>query len=316
MRRPPDDRARADRVVAAIEDWARSVALGEAIALSGGERPADLDLVGLMAWLEEFSGRWDFRDGRERNLVSEPALEPVADALGLVKGGMAPKGSYDHVLILGGLARACLARPLHAAKLIGEHAIEVGSVTALGGYRELQGDELGVVESVTGDRISGVGVADEFEAMDAGIRFAFELSSPSAERGEESDLVGASWRVREYDAKDRMPLHIVAAPSAEPGGRRTNTPDSIEWFATELAELQPGQRVLVITSDIYVPYQHADALRVMGLPCEVEVDTVGIQPGDVDPRLNQVFAPHAYLQETRSTILAFNKLFAAASTAR
>lgn len=309
--------AGAEGLVPAIDGWARSVALDELVREFGDEAPKGGDLAGLLDWLKEFSARWDYRAGRERNLVTAPQFEPVTEkvvlataaSLGLIKGGAAPAGEYDHVLILGGLARACLARPLHAAKLIGDGAIEAASITAVGGYRELKGDELGMVGSITGDD-----VADEFDAMDAGVRLAFGIGAPSAERGEQSEVVGKGWRVREYVAEGGVPVQVAAAPSSEPGKRRANTPDTVEWFAAELARLRSGQRVLAITSDIYVPYQHADALRMMALPYGVEVETAGIQPGDLDPRLSQVFRPHAYLQEVRSTILALNRLLAAVPT--
>ena len=85
----------------------------------------------------------------------------------------------------------------------------------------------------------------------------------------------------------RQPVSVIAAPSSEPEVRRTNTPDSYQWFATEFAGLQAGQRLLLVTSDIYVPFQHADAVRVLGLPYEVTVETMGIQPGDLDPALSR-----------------------------
>jgi hypothetical protein len=303
----------------AIATWARSPALDELVQLSGGEVPAGLDLPELLAWLERFSEAWDFRGGKERNLFEARSLDLATDkmikaaagALGLVKGGAKPAGRYDHVLILGGLARACLARPLHAARLLEKGKIEAGSVTALGGYRELKGDEVGLVERVTVEQAGTEAVADEFDAMDAGIRLAFGLASPDRERGERSDLEYGSWRVHEYTTAAGLPVFVAAAPSGEPEKRRTNTGDSYEWFATEQARLEPGQRVLMVTSDIYVPFQHADALRVIGVPHGVVVETAGIQPGNVDPRLNQVFTADSYLQEVRSTIMSFGRLLAA-----
>ncbi len=312
---PPDG----SDVAAAIEAWTRSSALDELVQLSGGEVPTGLELSELLARLEEFSKVWDFRGGKERNLFqarsldadTEQAIKDAATTLGLVKGGATPQGRYDHVLILGGLARACLARPLAAARLLEQGGVEAGSVTALGGFRELKGNEVGLVEQVAFEQAGTESVGDEFDAMDAGIRLAFGLDSPDRERGERSELEFGSWRVREYTTAAGLPAFVVAAPSSEPELRRTNTGDSYEWFATELAGLQPGQRVLLVTSDIYVPYQHADALRVLGLPHQVLVETMGIQPGDVDPRLSQVFSADAYLQEVRSTIMAYGRLLAA-----
>jgi len=303
----------------AMEEWARSPALEELVRLSGGEPPADLDLAERLAWLEEFSKAWDFRAGKERNLFEARSLDPVTEktikdaaaALGLVRGGVRPQGRYDHVLILGGLARACLARPLAAARLLEEEGIEAGSVTALGGYRVLKGDEIGLVERVAEEQVGVEEVGDEFDAMEVGARLAFGLGSPDRERGERSDLEFGSWRVHDYTTAAGLPVSVVAAPSGEPEERRTNTADSYEWFATELVGLEPGQRVLLVTSDIYVPFQHADALRVLGMPYQVIVETFGIQPGDLDSRLGQVFSADAYLQEVRSTIMAFGRLLAA-----
>lgn len=308
-------------VAEGIEAWARSAALDELVQLSGGEVPANLQLPELLAWQEQFSAVWDFRGGKERNLFKARSLDPMTDkrikdaaaALGLIKGGAKPQGRYDHVLILGGLARACLARPLYAAQLLARQQIEAGSVTALGGYRELRGDEIGLVERVAGNEVAVEAVADEFDAMDAGVRHAFGLGAAEAERGERSELVGGSWRVHEYTTEAGVPVNVVAAPSGEPGKRRTNTADSLEWFAEKLGGLKPKQRILMVTSDIYVPFQHADVLRVIGLPYGVVVETAGIQPGDVDPRLSQGFSADAYLQEVRSTIMALRRLLAAVS---
>jgi hypothetical protein len=308
----------AENAVGAMEEWARSAALAELVGLSGQEVPAGLGLAELLAWLEEFSAAWDFRGGKERNLFEARELDPATEKtikddaaeLGLIRGGVRPEGRYDHVLILGGLARACLARPLAAAQVLGE-GVEAGAVTALGGFRELRGDEVGMVEQVAPEQAGSQAVADEFDAMDVGVRLAFGLEHPDGERGVQAETAFGSWRVHEYTGGTRQPVFVVAAPSSEPEVRRTNTPDSYEWFASELVGLRPGQRLLLVTSDIYVPFQHADAVRVLGLPYEVRVETMGIQPGDLDPRLAQSFSADAYLQEVRSTIMAFGRLLAA-----
>jgi hypothetical protein len=303
-------------VPAAIDGWVRSPALAALVTAFAGETPDpwDDDLAGLLTWLEDFSLRWDFRGGKERNLVADQEFAPAtveliprsADELGLV-GTTPPAGDrYDHVLILGGLVRACLARPLHAAALLADRTISAGSITGLGGYRPLGGDELELAA-----RIGHSHLTDEFDAMHAGMRAAFGLGEPTAERGEQSDEIGASWRVVGYEGPDGTPVQVVGAPSSEPGTRRANTPDTYAWFATDVAKLSGGERILVVTSDIYIRFQHADAMRMLALPYGVAIDAVGIQPGDVDERLRQRFAPHSYLQEIRSTIRAMRALHAA-----
>jgi hypothetical protein len=125
--------------------------------------------------------------------------------------------------------------------------------------------------------------------------------------GEDSDTIGVSWRIREYLTTAGVPLRVVAAPSPEPGTRVT-TPSTHSWFATELAELTEGKRILLVTSQIYAPYQHADALRMLTLPYGVRVDVTGIRPGDLDDRLRKEFLPSDYLQEVRSAIRVLRAL--------
>ena len=301
-----------------ILTWVESDALAALVAEFGeaGERIPAGTIGQRLSWLDEFSERWDFRAGKERNLVADSEYSPgtvelvlaAAEALGL-RGSVQPTTQlYDHVLILGGLVRACVARPLHAAHLIA-NGLVARELTALGGYRPLGGNELPLA--------STLGLAehcDEFDVMDAGVRKAFSLGEPTSERGIHSETVGASWRVREYAGPAGIPVSVIAAPSSEPGVRRANTPDTYEWFASEIAHLSDGQSLLIITTAIYVPFQHANALRMFALPHNVLVETVGVEPGTLDERLAQTFMPHQYLQEVRSTIRAFRDLHGALTT--
>jgi len=310
---PPDARDLDSAIVA----WICSPALAKLVAeLGDGEQPPKpgKDLAPLLDWLDELSTRWDFRGGNERDLAVAEELPPeserlvyeAAHTLGLVGTGQPPATHYDHVLILGGLARACLARPLYAARLLADETIKAKRVTALGGYRELGPLELELAAEL------GYGhLTNELDVMTAGVRKAFGLGEPIRERGERSDVVGESWRVSEYATGDGPSVQVVAAPSSRPG-QRANTADTYAWFATELGSVQPGERVLMITSDIYVRYQHADALRILALRHSLTVDALGIQPGDADERLRKDFPPHHYLQEVRSTIRALRALYSEA----
>lgn len=66
-----------------------------------------------------------------------------------------------------------------------------------------------------------------------------------------------------------------------------------------------------MTTDIYRPYQHLAALRMLALPYEVEVETVGHVPARVEPNLRQSFSPAKYLQEIRSAVQGCRALHAA-----
>src|ERR1039458_7969775 len=58
---PPVGTARQQAVRGAIEQWVRSPTLLQLIQAFDATPPDDADLAALVAWLLEFSERWDFR---------------------------------------------------------------------------------------------------------------------------------------------------------------------------------------------------------------------------------------------------------------
>lgn len=303
-----------ERARFSIAAWVKSDALS-ALAEAFGGIPEDGSLASRLAWLDNFSEqKWDYRKGQERNLAhsedfdsaTEDLILAAADALGLMTGRSPRFSSYDHMLILGGLVRACVLRPRLARSLLGE-GLEVGEITALGAFRPLRGDEHSLAEA------AGLsGLENEVEAMEAGMRQAFDLTEPSAvDADEDTENPNLRRHLARYEASS--PITVVAAPSSDPA-RRANTPDTYRYWAEHIARLaeQRGPRVLLVTSAIYVPFQHADAIRMLGLPYDAIVDTIGVDPKEVDDEaLRQQFAPTSYLQEVRSAIRALGNLAAA-----
>jgi hypothetical protein len=293
-------------------------ALVEAFAADDDDRLFHADLAAAkgsvterLTRLDAFTDRWDTRQGRERNQAAELALTigqenlvfAAADALGMRGGARLRFTHYDHVLVLGGLIRACLVRTAYAAHLIDTGAITAASVTALGGHRPFVGDEFEVAAE------AGVPeLAEEYEAMDYGARRAFGLADPTSVEGEESPLPGGTWGVRHYETAAGTPVQVVAAPSSQPETRRADTPDSYDFFAKHVATLQGGERLLMVTTPIYVPAQHAAAVRMLALPYGVEVDTVGNEPGVIPGAPAQQFTATKYLLEVRSTVRSLRRL--------
>src|SRR5262249_36171874 len=103
---------------------------------------------------------------------------------------------------------------------------------------------------------------------------------------------------------------LYAAKSGDPEQRAANTADTYRQFAADV-NLGPQSRLLLITTHIYAPYQHMDAIRVLGLPTGVDIETVGLPPA-LSPRS---FSAAWYLQEVRSTLRSAQLLLAASSTA-
>jgi len=296
-----------------LQAWIASEAFVAVLdAFGAPDLPADLGAQ--LATLDDFSAEhWDFRGGKERNEARRAELEPdveelvlsAAEALGL-RGQSTPRfDEYDHILILGGLVRACILRPRLARKLV-DDGLRVGEITGLGAFRELRGDELELVKVA---RIPSA--TNEVEAMTSGMVSAFGLGEPDSVEGDESESnLYRRWLVTKFSGLP--PLTIVAAPTRD-DARRANTPDTYEYWAQNIARLDqnPGSRILLVTSAIYIPFQHAGAVRMLALPHRAIVDTVGVNPFDTtDQEFRQTFTAGQYLQEFRSTITAYRALLA------
>jgi hypothetical protein len=305
---PAQPEASVLRSIATWLDSAPFVALVDKFG-GAGLTPGE-PLASRLAKLDAFSDRWDFRKGGERYVEITTDLDAdeehlalaAATALGLVTPVAPRHRDYDHVLVLGGMVRACVLRPRRAAELLGE-SVSAPAVTALGAFRELGGDEPELAAAA-----GLAGIETEYDAMEAGMRQAFGLRMLGEERSGNDPNPFLSWRVRTFRDREGRPIAIVAAPTTDPT-RRANTPDTYAYWARNLAKLRPGQRILLVTTTIYVPYQHVGAIGMLGLPYGVEVDTVGVDPSDARHEdLRQDFTAQKYLQELRSTIRGMRSL--------
>lgn len=299
-------------VLADLERWTAEEALAELLDAYGEQLPNE-PLAARLSWLECFSARhWDFRSGRERDFIEHVDLSPrMSDAAGAaavrfgMTGAVRPsRGSYSHILVLGGLARACVLRPACAADLV-RSGLATGTVAGLAGFRPLSDRETALLEA------AGLPAAeDEVGVMEHGLVSAFGLDGATcttkASGGREAgDRLHRRW------APGGGPLvDLVAAPSPEPAKRRANTADTYAFWADEVAELLPGDALLLVTSSIYVPFQGCDAVRVLGLPRGVAVEAVGVDVQDerLGPLRQRFRAPH-YLQELRSTVRSVRALY-------
>lgn len=298
-----------------VERWVSGAPIAALLAAFGAEPPVG-PTRDRLDWLEQFSAEnWDFRAGKERNLAAAQTFaEPVqatifsvATALGMVSTQPPRAARYDHVLILGGLVRACLLRPRYAADLL-RQGVRASAVAALTAFRPLGGDEPALVRAagITGEP------ANEMEAMQEGLMRAFGLDPAAAHdvgsgEGFATELV-RSWR------QDDTTVELVVAPSPEPETRRANSADTYAYWADRHAHLQPGAQILLITSAIYVPFQGCDAVRVLALPRGCSVETVGVDVTSTDlGALQQQFTPANYLQEIRSAVRSVRSLHEAAS---
>jgi hypothetical protein len=275
-----------------VEAWVDSKPMRDLVTAFGGTWPQG-SLRKVLTNLDVFSQEvWDFRAGRERHLARieyfdahiTRLVEAACTALGMVKEQAPRCAEYSHVVILGGMIRACIQRPAYAARLLAG-GITVSEVVALGSFRELSS-----VEKWLGLKLGLGRLATEADAMNAGLCQAFGLGRPTIR----------SRHVRTYNGEKVM--RSIAAPSSQPG-QRANTADTYRYWAQHIATLTPGDRLLLVTSTAYVPYQHCDALRILGLEYGCEVDTVGLAPTPLP------FTSANYLQEVRSALRSMRALY-------
>lgn len=66
--------------------------------------------------------------------------------------------------------------------------------------------------------------------------------------------------------------------------------------------------MLLITSQIYVPYQQLEAIRMLGLPYGHSLETIGF-PDEWSANMQGLQQPENYLQEMRSALQAIERLF-------
>lgn len=297
-----------------VDAWLDNPTLGALLAAFGAQVPAG-DIATRLEYLEAFSAEhWDFRRGKERNLAAaqdfpedlRTLILDSAEQLGMRSPNKPRETSYTHVLMLGGLVRACLLRPRYAAQLI-EAGLRTASVAALTAYRPLGGDEpaLAAAAGLQDD------LANEMEAMQAGLTAAFGLAADEAtDDGSGKDEGFETAFTRTWKHGD-LRAQLVVAPSPQPEKRRANSADTYAYWA-ERTNLKAGDSVLLVTSTIYVPAQHCDAVRVLALPRGCTVETVGfdVTRATLGP-LQQIFTPANYLQEIRSAIRSVRFLHAA-----
>jgi hypothetical protein len=321
---PPLEGDRVQRMYETLDEWLRSPALASLITSFGSEIPSHLTTVDLGAWLLDFSEQWDFRklqEGtlaedtgeRSRWLITDTSLTQsqrsivmeAARELGLIGMGFPGKNAYDFVWVLGGARLSNLLRPRFAAHLLTEHALQCGGIALLASGRPVSSTERHATDTYAPE------AETEFDLINRGAEIAFNMPpSFTEERYDDAKTRNHSWIIRRYDKTgDFPPILSMSAPSSEPETRRANSADTYEFFFDNV-QVPPGSSLLLITSQIYVPYQQLEAIRTVALRHNVVLETVGF-PLDWNGDLQGMNQPGNYLQEVRSTIQSANRFFSA-----
>lgn len=315
-----------------LPDWLHQVAINPAAGVDALS-PEQVDTLRRTLAIERMAAAdFNFRAGagqqyRERLQASAADFTPEIRArvlrltrqLGLVSAQEPRSSRYDKTLVLGGGYRSPVLRARYAA-LLQSNGFHLGDVSLLGSPRFLIEDppERPVTDAYA------PGASDEFDLMVAAAQAEF---GPAPART--TFLCGCSsvdaqcpnWPGREAEGAGQTPAaytherraelvddtgRTVASVLSASTGRPPYRPDTSDTFSlwARCADPHVGQRVLVVTSQVFVPFQSFDGMRRLYLPHGVDLDVVGYgQDWEDRPRTAEYL-----LQETLSAVRSGRRL--------
>jgi hypothetical protein len=310
---------------AALRGWATSEPVRALADASGWDWPAERATLAVLERLADLSADWDFRKNRERNFIegapaevngreiSDELVIAAARALGLVDAIAVTGRKFSHLVVLSGLVNACVNRTHRAAELI-RGGLPADAVVVLAAHRALGGAEPRQAWEAGLSNEAGLSdLADEAEVIVVATQKAFGLGAPvTALESQPSADPGNPAAFHAGSAHYQWPsVEVVIAPSSEPDSRRANTADQLRHWA-DLAGVGSEQDVLVLTTQIYVPYQHLETVRVLGLERGCGVYSCGVDAASSLLPRAKPFGGRDYLQEIRSALRAAPTLLRAA----
>ena len=288
-------------------------------------------LLSVIALEKRAADSFDFRgiDGSTYRERSEAAsadfddstrerVREYAAALGLVEPTQPAGESYDMTLVLGGGYRSPLLRTRYAA-LLEQGGTNLGEIYLLGSPRFLLTStpaEAPITSSYAPN------ASDEFDLMIAAAIEEFDVvAGPTVfECGcTDASAICPNW-LRTHSADGAPPAYtherslslsssagrhrgsVISASTSRPPYR----PDTSDTFAlwARCAHPAPGGRALVVTTQVFVPFQRFEGLRRLYLPHGLHVDAVGFGAEWGDRPLTAEYL----LQEVLSAIRSARRL--------
>ncbi|MFY9808099.1 MAG: hypothetical protein WAK86_12635 [Pseudonocardiaceae bacterium] len=211
-------------------------------------------------------------------------------------------GEPTHGLVLGGRINSCLLRAELLAHLL-DQGLHVQHIWGLGRRRNADN-----IEREIASRLRLGPVADELDAMCSALRYALTLPD-CVERSPQY-----SSEVRQL-AISPIPIAGLAAEPGQ-GNVRATTSDTYRFFLETAGNLTEHDHVLIITSAIHAPFQHAQALAELSIPTGATITSVGAHLGTSrQTAIRSEWTTAEWLQEVRSAIwsmrVMYDKLLAA-----
>lgn len=249
---------------------------------------------------------FDFRRGGERWEAQKAEFSPqtaeAVDAL-IARIYRDPQdfpatelGEPTHGLVLGGHINNCLLRAELLADLL-EQGLHVGHLWGLGSRR----DVVDMERKVASELHLGP-VDDEVDAMCAALSYALNLPNGTKE----------SRRSPSEVRRLAMSPIPVAGLAAEPGqgNVRATTSDTYRFFLKTAESVTKQDHILIITSAIHAPFQHAQALAELSVPTGATITSVGAHIGTSrEDAVRAEWTTAEWLQEIHSAIWSMRVMY-------
>ena len=302
-----------------ISMWLREPALIKITEAFQGQPPLLEDTMTLAKWYLDFSKKWDYRRNQNQafdksidegtrwlitnDMISDMQKDVVMNnikALGLIGNNKPENNKYDYVLVLGGAKLSCLLRTRLAIQSIESFSSSPTAIILLGSTRNIGESEREATNTYAIDALT------EYDLFIAASKLEINANNNgNILRYDDYNNQNNSWIVNKLSTEKDYEVIVLAAPSTEPEKRRANSADTYKFFL-EKFNVWEGSRLLLVTSQIYVPYQHMEAIRTIAIPHNIVLDTIGFLP-EWGGKLQGMNEPVNYLQELRSTIQSINR---------
>lgn len=304
-----------------VANWFCSEEIRELVDIFQGNFPEDKSEQEILSWLVEFSDIWDYRKKQKNSLdatTGERARWLILDAglsreqkncidnvirkLGLLGVGEPTLEQYDYILALGGARMSCMYRTKYAWQMAQQHSEGLKSLILLGAMRPVAESEREATDTYAPEAVT------EFDLMEVAMYQCGKEIERTNELFEHNENSNLSWKMNSYvEDENNISVISMAAPSTDPV-RRANSADSYKFFMEKIAEGKQSS-LLLVTSQIYVPYQHIEAVRTLGIPYNVTIDTVGFPVEWNGNNIGGMMQYENYLQEIRSALQAMDRLW-------
>lgn len=296
-----------------LKDWITTPELKVLIQSFGGNLQTDKTIVEQINQLVEFSHIWNFQNKEKitdidkiRWAIMNEGLSreqqeitlTAAKKLGLIGCTIPSQRVYDYILVLGGVGMSCLLGIKYAKELCGKYGISASNIVGFARMREIMKLERTVTDTYA------LNAKTEFDLMRAAVLNVFGSLELIDRKEYISENSNKSWVMEYYN--NNIPLILFAEPFIEPGKHKANTADTFSFFMKQL-EVGCGVNILLITDQIYVPYQQMEAIRLLGIPYNHSVETVGF-PDEWPDGLQNIQEPENYLQEIYSILQVMGRI--------